>query len=310
MSLDLGLDDAQQAIADAVAKLCRDCCPEGVLRSSDGRLPTELWQSLAELGVLGLGATSEEGGALEIVAAMESLGQAVFPGPLVASFFAAQLLDGEGLTELLTGRGVVSLGTPPLMPWAPHARIFIELDGTRAWLAEPTGAVESVPTLGGEPWGRLSLRRGPELEGVERALVLADVARAAYLAGAGLRLVDDAAAHAGARVQFGRPIGEFQAVAHPLADAYLRLVAARHLARVAAFELDAAAAEAPARAAAARLSAGAAALGASYVCHQVFGAVGVTLEGPVFQTTRRIRQLVSTPPDERRARALVREAFE
>ena len=53
-SLDLALDDAQQAIADAVAKFCAERCPETVVRESAGTFPRALWSELAELGVLAL----------------------------------------------------------------------------------------------------------------------------------------------------------------------------------------------------------------------------------------------------------------
>ena len=56
------------------------------------------------------------------------------------------------------------------------------------------------------------------------------------------------------------------------------------------------------------LAAGAA-LEAVYVCHQAFGAVGITLEGPAFRVARRVRQLVSEPPIEPPAREAVLELF-
>jgi alkylation response protein AidB-like acyl-CoA dehydrogenase len=137
---------------------------------------------------------------------------------------------------------------------------------------------------------------------VERAFALHDIACAAYLAAAGAALVARAALHARTRRQFGRALGEFQAVAHPLADCAMRCDAARILARRAACAFDASAGDVSARAAAARLSARAAALDAAHVGHQVFGAQGIALEGPVFHVSRRIRQLASLPEGELRAR--------
>jgi hypothetical protein len=228
---------------------------------------------------------------------MEALGRAVFPGPLVDTFFAMQLLPEVARIAVSEGRAIVAVGHAPLVPWAPSADIFLAVEGERVWRAEVEGEIEEIETLGGEPWGRCSLERGEELAGGARAGVFAEIARAAYLAAAGHALVAAASQHAAARRQFGRPIGEFQAVAHPLADCSIRLGAATTLARNAACRLDEDDDPGP-MAAAARLSAGAAALEASYVCHQVFGAVGVTLEGPAFHISRRIRQLVSQPPGE------------
>ena len=209
---------------------------------------------------------------------------------------------------------MVSLGSPPLLAWAPAAQLFVEIEGQSAFLARPCGAVEPVETLGGEPWGRVELERTAPLGDARRALALHDIALAAYLAAAGTRLVEDASEHARTRKQFGRAIGEFQAVAHPLADAWVQLAGAATLARGAAFRFDRAGGESPgpaalAAAGGARLSAARAALGAAHVCHQVFGAIGITLEGPVFHVSRRIRQLASDPERDGPARAALLAAY-
>ena len=44
---------------------------------------------------------------------------------------------------------------------------------------------------------------------------------------------------------------------------------------------------------------------AVHVGHQVFGAVGITLEGPAFPLSRRIRQLASSPPGADTARSVL-----
>ncbi len=300
--LDLAFDEAQQAISDAVGAFCADHCTEAVVKASAGRFPRELWRELAGLGVLGLATPEGEGGARELVAALEPLGRAVFPGPLMQTFLATQLLGAPEREAVASGEAVVAVGAPPLLPWAPDAQIFIELDGERAFRARPRGPVAAVETLGGEPWGRVALERLEELGPAERAASLYDLALAAYLAAAGGGLVAATAEHARTRRQFGRAIGEFQAVAHPLAECWIHLEAAATLARAAACRFDAGEAAARSTAAAARLSARHAALEAAHVCHQLFGASGIALEGPVFHVSRRIRQLVSQPPGEEEAR--------
>jgi alkylation response protein AidB-like acyl-CoA dehydrogenase len=301
VTLDLGLDDAQEAIVAAVSQFCREGGVEEVSRRG-GAPPRELWSGLGELGVLGLASPEGEGGAAELVAALEALGSACFPGPLAASLFATQVLGPEERARVARGEAWVALGASPCFPWAPEADLFLEIDAGRVFHAHPRGPVKSLETLGGEPWGEVELARERELEGMERAVAVFHLSLAAYLAAAGRRLVEAASEHARSRRQFGRPIGDFQAVAHPLADCAIGLEAATALARLAAERLDAAEADAPAAAAAARLSAGRAALETAYVAHQVFGAVGVTLEGSVFHVSRRIRQLVSLLPGEDDAR--------
>jgi alkylation response protein AidB-like acyl-CoA dehydrogenase len=300
--LDTGFDDAQRAIAGALGAFCAERCGEAAVKACAGRFPAELWRELAALGVLALATPESDGAACELVAALGPLGRAVFPGPLAHTFLATQLLPAPEREALARGEAVVAVGAPPLLPWAPVATLWIELDGERAFRARPAGPVAPVETLGGEPWGRVDLERVEELPAPERAFALYETALAAYLVAAGQGLVEATAAHARARRQFGRAIGDFQAVAHPLAECWIRLAAAETLARAAAWRWDAGEPAARATAAAARLSARGAALDAAHVCHQLFGALGIALEGPVFHVSRRIRQLASQPPGEEPAR--------
>lgn len=320
MTIELAFDDAQQAIADAIGQFCRDRCPEDVVKAGAGKFSKQLWRELADLGVLALVTPESDGGAIEMVAACEALGGALFPGPVAHTFLATQLLADADRIGVASGAEVVSVGVPPLMPWAPVAGRFIELDGQRAWIAAPRSEILEVETLGGEPWGRVELSRTAELGNAARGLLLYDIALAAYLTAAGRQLVERTSAHASTRKQFGRSLGEFQAVAHPLADCDMHLCASETLARRAAFQFDAKFdasrnAEAAALtqlqfdAGAARLSATSASLEAAYVSHQLFGAVGITLEGPVFHASRRIRQLASQVPDEQLARVALLDRF-
>ena len=301
----MAFDDGQQAIADALAQFCADRCDDDAVKALAGQAPGPLWRELAELGVLAAGSPGEEGGALEVCAAMEALGAAVFPGPLVGTFLALQVVPTEERDAIADGSRIVSAGHGPLMPFAPHADVFLEIVGESVYRATPAGPVEAVETLGGEPWGRVALERGERLPHAERGLALSEMAAAAYLAAAGARLVADAAEHARTRQQFGHPIGEFQAVAHPLADCQIHLLASRELARSAAYSFDCSDAgenkvpDFKNAALIARLSARASAVEATHVCHQVFGALGITTEGPVWHVSRRIRQLASQPPGQR-----------
>jgi alkylation response protein AidB-like acyl-CoA dehydrogenase len=305
VTLDLEPDDAQRAIHDELSRFAADRCGEARLKQQAGAFDADLWRELAALGVLALATPEGDGGAAELCLACEALGAAVFPGPLCASVLAAQILPEAERREVIAGRAIVSLGVPPLMPFAPVATLFLAQDGDSICRAAPRGEVAAEATLGGEPWGRVALELGEALPASARAFAVHDVAFAAYTAAAGAALVARAAEHARTRRQFGRAIGEFQAVSHPLADCAIRCDAARLLARAAACAVDADEPDAATRAAAARLSARAAAQDAAHTAHQVFGAQGIALEGPVFHLSRRIRQLASQPPGDTRARAAV-----
>ncbi len=304
MSLRLSYDDEQLALQGSVDGYCRRS-GTGPLFAVDEPLPAGFWDGLAALGVLGLGTDAGGGGALEIAAAMETLGRHGAPGPLVGTYTATPLLDADEVDAIATGRVLVSVGQGELYPWAPVADLFVEIDGDTAWRVEPSEAVDPVDTTASEPWGRFRPTRLQRLVGAEVGLARAEVAIAAYAVGAAQQLVDLAADYARDRVQFNKPIGTFQAVSHPLAECSMRLNASRILTRGAAQKLDRGAADAAAAAATARLSAVGSATTAGYQAHQAFGAIGFTLEGPVVHLSHRIRQVGLLPPHQSRARCLV-----
>jgi alkylation response protein AidB-like acyl-CoA dehydrogenase len=279
----LELDAERAAVREAVAAACG---------AAGEPFTRERWTKLGELGVLAAGADGESG-ARELVATCEALGAAAAPGPIVGTVIALRLLPEPDREAIASGRTFAAVGEPPLLPWAGAAELFVELAAGRAWRARPEGGLEAVEALGGEPWGRVVLARGEELPGAPAALAAGRLACAALLAAAGRRALERAAEHARTRKQFGRAIGEFQAVAHPLADAWIRISAAETLARAAARQSDAGEEEAGALAACAWLSARRAALGAVLRAHQTFGAAGITLDGPVFAFTQRVRAWAS-----------------
>jgi alkylation response protein AidB-like acyl-CoA dehydrogenase len=73
---------------------------------------------------------------------------------------------------------------------------------------------------------------------VEEVLDRAAVALAAEAVGGAQRCLDMAVAHARERIQFGRPIGSFQAVQHKLADVLVGVEAARSVAAAAVAAVD------------------------------------------------------------------------
>ncbi len=295
MTLDLTWNGEQQAIAESVAKLAREKATPQAIDACTGRFPSELWHALAELGVLALGTIEGGGGALEIVAACEQLGRAAFPGPIADTFLATQLVDDAEREQIGSGKLVAAVAVSRQFPWWGVAKAHFEIDGCDVHRVEPGAGVQPFTTIAGEGWCDAGAHRLHTFTHAERAIALHRVGSAAYLAGAGLGLVATTAEHAAVRHQFGKPIGKFQAVAHPLADSWMQLTAAQTLTRNAACDLDGGALErALALASAAWLSGRRAALEAANTCHQAFGALGITVEGPVYRVSRRIRQLAST----------------
>jgi alkylation response protein AidB-like acyl-CoA dehydrogenase len=303
--LDLSLDynEDQAAIHAAVDRFCVQQNVAQVARQSGQPFPHKLWRELAGLGVFYPTAPGypDAGGALAVCAIAEALGRHVFPGPVTATYIAIQVVPPEAAQGLLDGRDLVSLSSTgsALLPFGPDANLFLASDGSYIAKARAPDDIEPVATLGGETWGRATLSADKTLPGAEHAFVIGNIATAAYLASAARQLLHDASAYAATRRQFGKTLGEFQAVSHPLADCAIGLTAAQTLARAAAANfdsIDAGVSQAAEVAAAALLSARRASLQTAFVCHQVFAGIGITLEGPAFHISRRIRQLASTPP--------------
>jgi alkylation response protein AidB-like acyl-CoA dehydrogenase len=113
------------------------------------------------------------------------------------------------------------------------------------------------------------------------------IALACEIAGALQGALDTVAEHVRNRRQFGRALGSFQALQHRLAGDATRIAASRLLARRAADlggEADAALALGHAQDCAAAII---------YDLHQFMGAMGLTLEHPLYRWTYRVRLLLS-----------------
>jgi acyl-CoA dehydrogenase len=126
--------------------------------------------------------------------------------------------------------------------------------------------------------------------------ILCAVARSAMIVGALESVLAQSVQYAKDRVQFGRPIGSFQAIQQALALLAGEVAAARMAARVAADDAPSADAamdpDAAARAffsaAVAKVRCGEAASRAAAIAHQVHGAIGFTREHALHRATRRL----------------------
>jgi hypothetical protein len=113
------------------------------------------------------------------------------------------------------------------------------------------------------------------------AVALGQLALGHELVGAGRTMLELARTHALERMQFGRPIGSFQAVRHRLAESLVALEAATAL-------LDAAWEDpSPVVAAMAKAFAGRSARNVARHCQQVLAGIGFTTEHPLHRSIRR-----------------------
>ena len=113
------------------------------------------------------------------------------------------------------------------------------------------------------------------------------VAGAAEALGIAQRALELGAEHASTRVQFGKPIGTYQAVSHPLAQTFTDVELARSLVYWAAWCVAEDDARAPLAAAAAKAFATEAAVAACERSIQVLGGSGFTWEHPLHRFYKR-----------------------
>jgi alkylation response protein AidB-like acyl-CoA dehydrogenase len=117
-------------------------------------------------------------------------------------------------------------------------------------------------------------------EAVAGARTFATVLFTSKMVGLGDWMLSQCAAYAGSRVQFGRPIGSFQAIQHKLADMHIAMTASRFLARHAAMALQEGR-DGRIEAARAKAFTGAGLWRVGTEAHQIHGGVGFVLDHPL-----------------------------
>ena len=298
---------------------CPPSVPRTAAESTTAELPGA-WEKMAAQGWLGLHLPEADGGhgfgLEELAVVLEELGYALFPGPVLSTALVATVIArhgsaaqrsaflpgladgtipagvalGAGLLQRSPDGNTVSGSLRPVLG-APTAALILAPIAEGGWCLLPRGpglSIETLPALDAtRPVGHVvvqdvALTEETRLPGLcdedvrDPALVLA----AAEGAGVARWCLDTASEYAKVRVQFGRPIGQFQAIKHALAD---MLVGVEQTAAVA---WDAAAAwsgpeEADERTLSARV-AGALSLEAAAHCAkkcvQILGGIGFTWE--------------------------------
>jgi acyl-CoA dehydrogenase len=174
--------------------------------------------------------------------------------------------------------------------WGRHAATVVAvLDGTLICL-DATRAAEREQSMSpaDEPRDRLTFGNAPaeSVPGNADPFALGAFARTAAIAGALDGALERSIGYANERVQFGKPIGKFQAVQQSLAIFAEEAAAVNCAAQAAARALDQG--DAAFEIAAAKLRANRAAQTGAALAHQVHGAIGFTQEYGLHRWTRRL----------------------
>lgn len=324
--------DQEELLATVRAVLAKRSDPAAVraaLATEQGYDP-ELWQLLCEqVGVAALGIPEEHDGAgaslFESLLVLEELGRTLTPSPLLSTVLATEaLLAGaeegaraELLPRIAAGEVVafVDLDAADPVIDADRASWFVVVSGTTLGVVEAadaraawTPSMDQTLRLGRVEIAPEAVRpigsAGPARERVRLVTTAATAALAVGCAARGLAMTVE---YSRTRVQFGRPIGSFQALKHRMADMLVLVEMSRSASWAASFA-TATGAEDPEQAAHVALAYSTDA--ASHVAAetvQLHGGIAITWEHDaqlVFKRAHALAQLAGTAREHRAALVL------
>ena len=239
---------------------------------------------LRELGWLGVSVPEERGGGglsfVDEAILFEEAGRVLYPGPFLTTAVvlpALEQVDEQAWSLELDG----------LVPHLDTVDKVLREDGS---VADATGV--TLPTVDEtRPLGRLDLVADSNyvsgfgsFEPVRLRLLAGLAAEAVGIAQKALELGVE---YVSQREQFGKKIGTYQAVSHPLADTYVETELARSLAYWAAWCVAEEDEQAPVAVAAAKSMAAETAVAACERSIQVHGGIGFTWEHPLHRFYKR-----------------------
>jgi len=297
--MDFELSDDQQALRDAARALLDDLASTARVRAVvDQRSghDDKLWAAMADQGWLGVEQPGTAGGLdlgfVELTVLLEELGRHAAPVPFASTVLALAALRGTPWADRLANGAIGAVawsdgGDRLLVPHAPLADVAVVVDGDHLVVhdlthgerpvAEP--AMDVTRTLG---WlatdrpGATRLDAGPEA--AAQLLDRGAVATAAEALGGASAVLHMTVEHAKTRVQFGQPIGSFQAVKHRCADMLVDVEGMRSTVYHAAWSLAADDPDASVAASTAKVWSGDAARRVMASGLQVHGGIGFTWE--------------------------------
>ncbi|GLZ49092.1 acyl-CoA dehydrogenase [Actinomycetospora sp. NBRC 106375] len=315
-------DDLRAAVRGLLEKAADSAAVRRTVAA--GGFDAALWQRMSgELGLAGLAIPEEHGGSgygpVELGVVLEEIGRANLPSPYLTTVLAGVALSTAGAADDLlpvvaAGErlATVSFGTGWTLDGDRVTGLVDHVpDGTTAdrlvLVGAPGGVVVDLAGADRRPLRTMDLTRGQAritLAGAParpfaaphgwagRVGAVAAVLVACEQVGGADRVLETASAYAGERVQFGRPIGSFQAVKHLLADMLVALELARStqqhaLGLLAAPGADPAAVDAAARSA--RVACSRAFVQISSDAIRVLGGIGYTWEHDAHLYFRRAR---------------------
>jgi alkylation response protein AidB-like acyl-CoA dehydrogenase len=301
--------DERRLLRQTVAALVdKHASPEAVRRAMDSPrgYDESLWAMLCEqVGVAALVVPEEFGGAGgelgDAAAVLEELGRGLVPTPLLGTtlaelaLLAADAPDADALEGLAAGSliGAVVFDRDYVVH-GDVADVILALEEGHIvrWTDATAEALHAM-----DPTRRLARVRPGEATEICPDPGLADTAAillAAEQIGSAARCLELTVEYTKQRVQFGRPIGSFQALKHRMADLYVAVQSARTVVA------DAVAAPGPVSASLARLAASEAFCTVAGEAIQLHGGIAITWEHDMhlyFKRAHASAELLGPPRD-------------
>ena len=314
----------QQLIAETARGLFAEFAPS--LRAtiaSDAGYDADQWRRVThEMGFGAIMLPEAAGGAglglVELALVMIEMGRTLLPSPFLPSIGAALPLLG-GMAEIASGETIAAPAIGPdlhlegdrlsgtvLVPFGHVADLFVAVVDDRAMAVSAASArVERLTTMDvTRPLARVRFDgvAVTAVGGAARALDQARIALAAECVGGADAALAATVDYAKQRIQFGRPIGSFQALKHRMADMMVAIEAARTAVYYAAAAMDEDDPAAPEAAAIAHFTAIETYQMVAGNMIQLHGGIGFTWEHDAhlhFKRARSAATLFGTPGDSR-----------
>ncbi|MBE1535525.1 acyl-CoA dehydrogenase family protein [Actinomadura algeriensis] len=238
--MDARLTTEQRELRDAAARLAGDLGPGSVQDLADADRAARLEKAVAATGWRTLRSDGASGVEVAIVAEEFARGlvDVPFAGPVLADDLRPHADVGEASTiavDVTTGRAA---GTVEAVDAAGAERAFAVRDG-RILAGPVADALPEVDlTRRGARVGELEPAGELDAEAAGRRRALALAVTSADLVGTARGALALAVEYAGVREQYGRAIGSYQAVAHPLAEGLALIEGSVSVLRHAAWAVD------------------------------------------------------------------------
>lgn len=326
--MQFGLSESQQILKTNARKFFAAECPPAEVRrimATPTAHDAALWDKMAEQGFTGITCPEQFCGLglgiVELALLLEEMGRALVPGPFFSTVvvcgnlieqagtldqkraWLAPICDGEmraafasidapGSASQVSGSSLSA--EKALVPDAAEAGVFVvECGGALYIVGKEHARITLTPSM--DLTRRLYTVRFEDapcdkLPGAyRRALDIATLGVAAELAGGMQRVLDQTVEYAKTRKQFGKPIGQYQAVQHQCADMFLWMESTRSAVYYAAWALETRAPDASLAASIAKMYAGDAARECGNRGIQVHGGMGFTWENDLHLYYRRFK---------------------